>query len=749
MPAEQVGAWHPPDADGATGTTVPARLRVLEPFTCLALALHGLAVQFVASTDWATAVNGAIAVLAALGVAGLAGWRGPWAAATRAATIVGLGYGLMALHGVGSGYFLLWYFVVVAVYPLVLPQRIGRLVAVIVPGAFLLLVPLDAADGPLPVALVRAISLGLIAFFVQTAAMAYRAAVADRDNALALLDTYVDSTPVGLGYWDVGLRFRRLNAALAAVCGLPVAQLLGRPVTDVASMPPQVAVNLHRVVLSGHPVQDVELASGDRVYASSFFPVRIGRTLLGVGGVVIDITEQRQAARALTHSATHDALTGLPNRVLFGDRLGIALAHAERTGGVVAVLFCDIDRFKVINDSLGHAAGDEILQLAADRLAGAVRTGDTVARLGGDEFAVLCTEVADVVEACAFGERACALLREPMHVAGRQITSTMSVGVTVCLPGEQDVAGLLRDADVAMYQAKDAGRDRVAVFDAGLRRSARERFEFHGAVRRAVDHGEIRVAYQPVLTLGTGGPDGQPSAATAVGFEALARWHRPGHGDVSPTVFIPTVEDLGLIRSLGDQVLRTACATIRRWRDETGRPLTVAVNLSARQLSEPGCVDDVAAALRDVGLPAAALQLEITESILMVDIEHSMRQLGALRDLGVSLAIDDFGTGYSSLAYLRDLPVDILKIDQSFTSRLPADAAMLAFIVELARAIGAITIVEGVESRAQLDLVTRIGCDQAQGFYLSRPLSPDAAARYLHERPAERGPHPRSAVAPH
>ena len=731
------GVWRPPDEAGARSTSVPRRLRLLEPVTCLALAVHAVAVQIVAADGWASAINAAAAILVVQGVAGLLGWRGPWSVTVRVSTILTIGYLLMALRGVGSGYFLLWYFVIVAVYPLVLPRQVSRLVAVVVPVAYLMLLPLDAADGPAPVALVRAISLGLIAVFVHTAAMAYRATVADRDSVLALLDTFVDANPVGLGFWDLDLRYRRLNAAMAGLAGIPVAQHLGRPVVDVSTLTPTLALNVHRVLLSGNAVHDVELTTGARVFTSSFFPVRLGDTLLGVGAVVIDVTDQRQAVRALAHSATHDALTGLPNRVLFSDRVGVALAQAERSGGVVAVLFCDIDRFKLINDSLGHAAGDDLLRVAAERLTGMVRTGDTVARLGGDEFAVLCTNVADVVEAKAAGERARAVLREPIRVGERFVSSTMSVGVTVCTPGERDVAGLLRDADVAMYQAKDAGRDQVAVLDAALRSSVSERFEFHDDLRRAVERGEITVAYQPVLDLGVLRSDRGSSPGAAVGVEALARWNRPGHGDVSPAVFIPTAEDLGLIHSLGEQVMRAACAMARRWREETRRPLTVAVNLSARQLAEACCVDNVAAVLEDIGLPASALQLEITESVLMVDIEHSLRQLGALRALGVRVAVDDFGTGYSSLAYLRDLPVDILKIDQSFTRRLPGDEAMFSFIVELARAIGATTVVEGVETREQLDVVTRVGCAQAQGFYLSRPLPPDAATVYLRAAAAE------------
>jgi diguanylate cyclase (GGDEF)-like protein len=714
-------------------TSVPRQLRLLEPFACLALAAHGFAVQLVAAERAVPPMLAAVAILAVAGGAGLLGWRAPWAVVARLGVILALGFVLMALGEEGSGYILLWYFVVVAVYPLVLPQGPSRWVAVVVPVVYLCLVPLDAADGPLPVAALRAVALGVIAVFVHSAATAFRAAVADRDAALVTLYTFAEATPVGLGYWDRALRAQWLNTALAELSDLSASEHVGRSVTETLGFSPVIALNLLRVLATGRSVSDVELTAEGRVWTSSYFPVRNGARLLGVGAVVIDVTEQREAARALTHSATHDALTGLPNRALFSDRLEVALAQAERTGALVAVLFCDVDRFKLVNDSLGHAAGDALLQTAGERLADVVRQGDTVARLGGDEFALLCTEVADIAEARAVGERVCAVLREPIQVGERRLTSTMSVGVAVGTPGEREVEDLLRDADVAMYQAKDSGRDQVAVFDARLRNSANERFELHSDLREAIAAGDITVAYQPVVRLGNHNGDGTLGAIT--GMEALARWRRPGHGNVPPVSFIPMAEDLGLIHALGEHVLRTACGAVADWRAETGRPLVVAVNMSALQLADHGCVDMVARVLDEVGLPPAALELEITESVLMLDVEQSLSRLAELRALGVSVAVDDFGTGYSSLAYLRDLPVDVLKIDRSFTSRLPDDQPMFAFIVELARAIGAVTVVEGVETDEELRLVTELGCDMAQGFYLSRPLTPDAFGRFLRAGP--------------
>ncbi len=748
--------------DDARRAGVPRGLRLLEPLAPLGVAVHGAAVQLFDPGGWPAAIV-ATALLVVVGVAGLLGWRTSAAATVRAATIVLCAYGLLAEDRPSSGFLILWFFVVVTVYPLVLPRRRSAWLAVAVPAVYLLLVPLDAADGPVPVALVRAGSLAALATFTHQAASAYRTAVGDGQDTLALLDTYIDATPVGLGFWDTDLALRRRNGPLTELLsalasgtapGNAVGTALGidgEPRVDGGGGPPDVVADaLLRVMRTGRAVREELVEAGDRVWTAGYYPVRIGERLLGVGGVVIDITEQRQAGRALAHSAMHDALTGLPNRVLFHDRLELALVQAEREGNLVAVLFCDLDRFKVVNDSLGHAAGDDLLRGAAQRLAGAVRAGDTVARLGGDEFAVLCPRVTDVGEATGIAERIRVAVRAPMRVAGREAMSTMSVGVTVCAPGEGDVVGLLRDADVAMYRAKDAGRDAVVVFDSSLRREVAGRFELHGALRRAVEEQQITVAYQPVVMLPLAVPpdlprdrpadppgdstDTRPLTAAdvrVVGVEALARWDRPGHGPVPPGLFVPIAEDLGLVAALGEQVLRTACTEVRGWRERTGLPLTVSVNLSARQLASPDCADVVGEVLRDVGLPAEALQLEITESVLMTDLEHSASGMRSLRALGVRLAIDDFGTGYSSLAYLRDLPVDVLKIDRSFTGRLPDDADIFAFIVDLARAIGATTVVEGVETAEQAAAVAALDCDLAQGYLVSRPLTAWDTAVFL------------------
>ncbi len=716
---------------------VPTTLQKSEPYAPIALAVHGLAVELFFPGTSIDHLVLAVSLLGALGIAGILGWRSRPAVALRCFVALTLAFLLTLSGGSDGGALLMWFFVIAAVYPLALPPRSGWLLVGAVPVVYLVLVPYGAGGGEVPVALVRAVALGLIAAFVHIGASAYRDAVGQRDGAFDLLDTYSHGSPVGMALWDRELRVRRMNEAFGAILGVDAQEQLGRRATEVPGMPSQMADHLRSVLSSGEATRDVEIVGSARTFVASWYPVRSGREIVAVGCVVADVTVEREAARALAQAATHDPLTGLANRTSFVEQVGEALGRAGRTGQTVAVLFCGVDRFKVVNDSRGHESGDELLRATAMRLVAVIRPQDAVARLGGDEFAVLAPGLS-VAQARLLGERICVASRRPLLVGEEWITSTMSVGVAVAGGGETDAVGLVRDAESAMTRAKDAGRDQVAIFDLGLRPPSNERLEFRASLRRAVDADQIRVAFQPVYSLdgvraaaAAGGRRARGAAAALaadpsqiVGFEALARWRGP-EGDVSPAVFIPTAEDAGIIGALGEQVLRQACIAVAGWRLVLGRPLTVAVNLSARQLADPHAVARLRAILDEVGIPPAAVQLEITESVLMADVEGSIRRLSELRELGVTLAVDDFGTGYSSLAYLRDLPVDTLKIDRSFTSRLPQDEAVIGFVVDLARAIGAQTVVEGIETSEQLDGVARAGCDIAQGYFLSRPLSAD------------------------
>ncbi|MDQ1493149.1 MAG: hypothetical protein QOJ23_5663, partial [Actinomycetota bacterium] len=410
-----------------------------------------------------------------------------------------------------------------------------------------------------------------------------------------------------------------------------------------------------------------------------------------VCAAVRDVTERKLAEKALAHQALHDALTGLPNRVLLVDRLEQALVRATRTGGRVAVLFLDIDRFKLINDSRGHAAGDELILAVAERLRATIRPADTVARFGGDEFVVVCQDIATLNEAIAVADRIATAMREPFRVTGDEMFLTVSAGIAISGPDPSSEA-LLRNADAAMYRAKEQGRARCEFFDETMQTEATARLELQTALNWAVQRDEMRVFYQPLVDVVSG---------HAVGVEALVRWDHPEQGIVSPESFILLAEETGLIVPIGSAVLHEAARDHRRWREVSPQgPFTISVNLSAHQLRHPGLLDQVRTVLDQHGLEASALCLELTETALLQDLDRHIRVLLGLRSLGVRLALDDFGTGYSSLTYLKRFPVDIVKIDRSFVTGLGVDhydSTIVRGLIELAHALQLVVVAEGIE----------------------------------------------------
>ena len=455
-------------------------------------------------------------------------------------------------------------------------------------------------------------------------------------------------------------------------------------------------------------------------------------------GTIQDITERKVAEEAILFQAGHDSLTQLPNRALFLDRLGHVLARRSRHPAGAAVLFLDLDRFKWLNDSLGHAAGDELLVAVAARLRDAIRSEDTVARFGGDEFVVLCEDVADESEAEALADRIASILAQPVIVAGEETTVTVSVGIAFAPPAGsgENPESLVRDADAAMYRAKEQGRNRHELFDATTRELALARHETANALRRGIERGELVVHYQPALDLACG---------RVVGVEALVRWDHPQRGLLAPAEFISLAEETGLIVPLGAEVLAVACRQITAWQRAgvSGPDLSLSVNLAARQLLAPDVCAVVEAALAESGLEPARLCLEITESALLEDGESSTRALSRLKALGVHIAVDDFGTGFSSLTYLKRFPVDVLKIDRSFVDGLchdPEDRAIVASVIDLAHAFGLTTTAEGVETAEQLAQLRALGCAQGQGFLWSRPLPADAAGRWIASHSSDPGP---------
>jgi diguanylate cyclase (GGDEF)-like protein/PAS domain S-box-containing protein len=428
-----------------------------------------------------------------------------------------------------------------------------------------------------------------------------------------------------------------------------------------------------------------------------------------------DISDRRAIEERLSHQALHDALTGLSNRTLLLDRVRQAVARSARTGRAIAVLFIDLDRFKLVNDSLGHESGDELLVAVAERLLAVVRPDDTVARLGGDEFVVLCEDLGEE-GIVAVAERLRASLAEPYALRGGEVSVRASIGIATPADGGSAAETLVRDADAAMYRAKERGRDRVVVFDDGMRGLAADRLSLEADLRRAIEGGDLSLAYQPTLDIRNG---------RITGMEALLRWEHPVRGVVPPSAFIPVAEETGLIVALGTWVLDQACRQVAAWRPLVGDAgLVMAVNLSARQLAHPGLVADVAEVLSRWGCRPGEICLEITESALMEDAEAARAQLTALKDLGLLLAVDDFGTGYSSLSYLKRFPVDLLKVDRSFVSGLGTDAedsAIVTAVIGLAHALGLSALAEGVEDGTQLRELQRLGCDMAQGYLLARP----------------------------
>ena len=437
----------------------------------------------------------------------------------------------------------------------------------------------------------------------------------------------------------------------------------------------------------------------------------------------------------LRAQALQDPLTGLPNRTLLLDRLSHALKRLRRRPGGVAVLFCDVDRFKVVNDSLGHQAGDELLIAAARRIEGGLRAGDTATRFGGDEFVVVCEDVRDEAQAAEVAERLAASLAEPFLLRGEDIYLTASIGVAVTTSTDDDPMSLVRDADAAMYEAKAQGRSRCVVFDNPMRERAVARLEIENDLRRAIERGELRVHYQPNIRI-----DG----LRMIGAEALVRWERPGRGLVPPSDFIPLAEETGLIVPLGRYVLDEACRQVAEWTAEgiIDDTFAISVNLSPHQLRAPAVLDHVHDAITRSGINASQLCIEVTESALVDDTGGATETIRRIHSLGVQIAIDDFGTGYSALSYLHLLPVGILKIDRSFVGRLgpdPRDRAVITGLIDLAHALSLTVVAEGVETAEQLADLAAMTCDIAQGFYFARPQAP-AAMRGLLRTEARRNP---------
>jgi diguanylate cyclase (GGDEF)-like protein len=539
----------------------------------------------------------------------------------------------------------------------------------------------------------------------------------DPDHAAAVAALGVDDEliaahrrkPVGEGLAGRAMREGMLVVADAVTGAASLADLVDFPVTAAT------AAMATPVYERSHVVGSLGVASTD---PGRHFDARAQQVLISLAEHASLALNHARAVEEAVHEALHDSLTGLPNRSLFLDRMRHALARAEREAEPVAVLFCDLDGFKTVNDSLGHRTGDRLLVMVAERLAERLRPGDTIARLGGDEFAVLLEELREPGDAARAAQRLLDALEAPFELRDREFYVSVSIGIAA---GKDDAETLLRDADLAMYRAKSRGKGRYAVFEPGMHTAIVDRLELEVDLKRALEREELAVVYQPIFSLVSG---------SVTGVEALVRWHHPTRGVVMPESFVPLAEESGMIAELGRWVLRRACHQGALWRAKyPGHPgLGIGVNVSGAQLREPGLVKEVSDALAESQLDATGLTLEITETALMESFDEAIEEVDALKALGVDLAIDDFGTGYSSLRYLRRLPLDVMKIEKSFVDgigRPGEEADLLRAIIDLANIFGLRVVAEGIERPEQRDRLVELGCELGQGHLLAEPL--DAA----------------------
>ncbi len=546
------------------------------------------------------------------------------------------------------------------------------------------------------------------------------------DDVLRLHASIFEHSGEAILITDRDNRIVAVNPALERLTGYSIDDIRGRDprVLSSGTTSPEIYRDMWRSLReTGHWQGEM----WDRRKDGSHYPKWVGISLIrAADGTVThhvasftDISERRQAEERIYRLAHQDSLTGLCNRLSLEDRLGQALATAQRERAALAVMFIDLDRFKSINDSLGHEMGDALLVDVAHRLQDLTRQSDIVARLGGDEFVVALTGIEAVSDVMVAAGKVLHALCQPYSIGGNVLHSSASIGVTVYPDDGESIGDLMRNADTAMYHAKDMGRNGIQFFTASMSAQAAERLGLEGDLREALDAGQFELHYQPQVDAASG---------STGGYEALLRWHHPQRGFVSPVKFIPVAEDIGLIERIGAWVIDTACRQLAAWHANGCPGLRVAVNLSARQLRSSELVSHVRDALARHALDPAALELEITESVAMSDPEQAIGQLHALRAIGVTLAIDDFGTGYSSLAYLKMLPIQVLKIDRAFVSDIETDAndaAICAATIALAKSLGLKVVAEGVETGAQREFLVGHGCDILQGYLFGKPEAAD------------------------
>ncbi len=519
------------------------------------------------------------------------------------------------------------------------------------------------------------------------------------------------------------------NPAATRMFGWTEEEVIGRFLPIVREDKKEEFRALREKMSRGEQVTNVELIrnkrDGSPIYISvSTAPLYDAHDRhIGIMAITADITERKATEERIRHLAEHDFLTGLPNRVMLRDRLNQAIAreHHQKVG----LLFLDLDRFKNVNDSLGHHIGDKLLQLVGERLKSCVRAGDTVSRQGGDEFVIMMPDIESAESAARAAEKLLDAVAKPYFIDGHDLGISTSIGISLYPDDGLDLDTLLKNTDAAMYHAKERGRNNYQFFAQDMNVKALERLTLQTSLRRALERGEFLLHYQAQIDI---------VSERIVGMEALIRWQHPEFGLVPPGKFIPIAEDSGLIMAIGEWVLYEACRQNKKWQADGLPRLRMAVNLSAHQFRQYNLIETVAGVLAKTGLDAHCLELELTESLIMQHVEENITTLEKLSAMGVQISIDDFGTGYSSLSYLKRFPIDRLKIDQSFVRDItvdPDDAAINSAIIAMAKSLKLKVIAEGVESREQLIFLRRQGCDEAQGYYFSKPLPAEKFAQLL------------------
>jgi diguanylate cyclase (GGDEF)-like protein/PAS domain S-box-containing protein len=554
---------------------------------------------------------------------------------------------------------------------------------------------------------------------------------AEKERALVTLNSIGD----GVLCTNISGHITYLNLAAEKMTGWSREQATGKPLAEVfrivdgttrktARDPMKMAVDQNRTVGLNVNCVLIRRDGFESAIEDSAAPIhdRAGRV---IGAVIVfhDVSAARAMSLEMTHSAQHDLVTNLPNRLLLSDRLSQSIALGRRQNRAVAVLFLDLDRFKYINDSLGHATGDKLLQSVSKRLLASVRGSDTVSRQGGDEFVILLSEITYPEDAATSAKKILLSVSAPHSIGGHDLHIDGSIGISVYPEDGEDAETLIKNADMAMYHAKEKGRNNFQFFKAEMNLKAVKRQSLESSLRCALEREEFLLHYQPKVNLDTG---------EITGVEALIRWQQPDRGLVPPSQFVPIAEDCGLILPIGRWVLREACRQARAWQDAGLPPVPIAVNVSASEFCDSGFVEGVRRILAETGLEARYLELELTERVLMEDAESTASVLQELKMMGVHLAVDDFGTGYSSLSYLRQFPIDVLKIDQSFVHQItadPGDSTLVSAIINMGKSLQHLVVAEGIETREQRAYLQTQNCAEGQGYLFSRPL---AAAQFAH-----------------